>query len=232
MLRWPRPDGELAEPDEFLPLIRRHGLMASVTDFVLNRALDDAASWRAASVDVPLAVNLFAPSVTNLSFPRDISLALADRGLNPAALTLEITEDLLLDNIERTRIVLNELRYNGIRIAIDDFGTGYSAFSYLRDLPIDEVKLDRHFIAPMLGDPRAAAVVQAVIDLAHRLGIDIVAEGIRNAETAAWLRDHGCDVGQGFFLSPPVPSAQLLALLAGPTRQNAHNSPAGRGSTG
>jgi EAL domain-containing protein (putative c-di-GMP-specific phosphodiesterase class I) len=149
-LRWPREDGQLAEPDDFLPLIRRHGLMASVTEFVLNRALDDATSWRAASADVPLAVNLFAPSVADLGFPRDISLALADRGLNPATLTLEITEDLLLDNIERTQIVLNKLRHNGIRVAIDDFGTGYSALSYLRDLPIDEVKLDRHFILPIL----------------------------------------------------------------------------------
>ena len=213
LLRWPRVDGELAEPDDFLPLIRRHGLMAAVTDFVLNRALDDAASWRAASVDVSLAVNLFAPSVANLSFPREIGLALADRGLNPATLTLEITEDLLLDNIERTKIVLNELQHNGIRVAIDDFGTGYSALSYLRDLPIDEVKLDRHFIAPVLGDPRAAVVVQAVIDLAHRLGINIVAEGIESAETAAWLRDHGCDVGQGFHFSPPVSSEELIELL-------------------
>ena len=231
-MRWPRADGEPAEPDEFIPLIRRHGLMAAVTDFVLNRALDDAASWRAASLDVPLAVNLFAPSVADLGFPREISLALADRGLDPAVLTLEITEDLLLENIERTQIVLNELRHNGIRIAIDDFGTGYSALSYLRDLPIDEVKLDRHFIAPMLSDPRAAAVVEAVIDLAHRLGINIVAEGIENAETAAWLHEHGCDVGQGFFLSPPLPSGQLLALLAGPTQQKARNSPAGQGSAG
>lgn len=213
LLRWPRADGELAEPDEFLPLIRRHGLMAAVTEFVLNRALDDAASWRAASLDIPLAVNLFAPSVANLDFPREISRALADRGLDPAALTLEITEDLLLDNIERTQIVLDELRHNGIRVAIDDFGTGYSALSYLRDLPIDEVKLDRHFIAPILGDPRAAAVVQAVIDLSHRLGINTVAEGIENAETAAWLHDHGCDVGQGFFLSRPVTSEELLELL-------------------
>ncbi len=179
-----------------------------------------------------LAVNLFAPSVANLGFPGDISRALADRGLNPATLTLEITEDLLLDNIERTQIVLNELRHNGIRVAIDDFGTGYSALSYLRDLPIDEVKLDRHFIAPILDDPRAAAVVQAVIDLAHRLRINIVAEGIENPETAAWLRDHGCDVGQGFFLSPPLPAEQLVALVSDPTRQNAENSPAGRGSTG
>ncbi len=230
LLRWPRAGGELAEPDDFLPLIRQHGLMASVTDFVLNRALDDAATWGAAGFDVPLAVNLFAPSVANLSFPGEISRALADRGLNPAALTLEITEDLLLDNIERTRIVLDELRHNGIRIAIDDFGTGYSALSYLRDLPIDEVKLDKNFIAPILGDPRAAAVVQAVIDLSKRLGINTVAEGIENAETAAWLHDHGCDVGQGFFLSPPLPSERLLALVAGPARQNVHNSPAGQGS--
>lgn len=214
LLRWPRPDGEFAGPEEFLPLVRRHGLMSAVTEFVLNRALDDAVAWRAASFDLPLAVNFFAPSVAHPGFPAAIARALGDRCLDPAILTVEVTEDLLLANLERTRMVLEQLRSNGIRIAIDDFGSGYSALSYLRELPIDEVKLDRFFIAPMLSDPRAAAVVRAVIGLARALGITTVAEGIENAETVAWLRDEGCDVGQGFFLSPPLPADSLLELLA------------------
>jgi len=194
-----------------------------VTDVVLDRALDDVVRWRAASFDVPVAVNLFAPSMADLGIPARITRALAERGLDPAMLTVEITEDLLLDNLERTRTVLEQLRCNGIRVAIDDFGSGYSALSYLRDLPIDEVKLDRHFISPMLSDPRAAAVVRAVIGLAAELGVTAVAEGIENAETVRWLRDHGCRVGQGFLLSPPVSSAQLLELLSS-------NFPAGCGA--
>ncbi|WP_231748801.1 bifunctional diguanylate cyclase/phosphodiesterase [Mycobacterium sp. M26] len=223
LLRWPRPGGEILTPEEFLPLVRRHGLMGTITDFVLNRALDDAKSWHAASIDLPVAINLFAPSLANLGIPAMISRALSQRGLSPAAVTVEITEDLFLDNLERTKNVLEQLRHNGIRIAIDDFGSGYSALSYLRDLPIDEVKLDRTFIAPILVDPRAAAVVRAVISLADELGLSIVAEGIEDAETVAWLRDHGCQVGQGFFLSPPLASATLTALLA-------NDSPAGCGA--
>jgi EAL domain-containing protein (putative c-di-GMP-specific phosphodiesterase class I) len=200
-------------PDDFLPLVRRHGLMGAVTDFVLDHALDDAVTWHAAGFDVPVAVNLFAPSLANLGIPARIAQALAEHAVDPAMLTVEITEDMFLDDIERTRTVLEQLRRNGIRVAIDDFGSGYSALSYLRDLPIDEVKLDRNFIAPILVDPRAATVARAVLELAAGLGLSAVAEGIENGETATWLRDHGCPIGQGHYLSPPVSSDRLLSLL-------------------
>ncbi len=213
LLRWPRPDGQVLTPEEFLPLVRRHGLMASVTDRVLNQALDDALSWQVASVRLPVAVNLFAPSLANLGIPAEIGTALADRGLDPRVLTVEITEDLFLDDMDRTRSVLEQLRHSGIRIAIDDFGSGYSALSYLRDLPIDEVKLDSSFIAPILVDERAAAVVRSVVDLCHTLNLSTVVEGVEDAETAARLREYGCDVGQGFYFSPPVTSAELLELV-------------------
>ena len=216
LLRWPHPERGILAPEEFLPLVRRDGLMGPVNDFVVNRALDDAVVWHAASVDVPVAVNLFPPTLANLKLPGAIAHALAARGLSSAALTVEITEHLFLDNMERTQTVLQQLRRNGIRIAIDDFGTGYCTLSYLRDLPIDEVKLDRNFIAPILVDRRAAVIVRAVVDLVHALGLTIVAEGVEDAETAARLREYGCDVGQGYFLSPPVTSEELLALLKTP----------------
>ena len=225
LLRWPRLDGGVLAPDDFLPLVRRHGLMGVVTDFVLDRALDDAATWHAAGFEVPVAVNLFAPSLANLGVPAKISRALAERGLAPATLTVEITEHLLLDDLGRTQAVLEQLRRNGIRVAIDDFGSGYSALSYLRDLPMDEVKLDRNFIGPILSDPRAAAVVRAVIGLAAELGVTTVAEGIEDVATVRWLREHGCRIGQGFLLSPPVSSARLLELFS-------ENFPAGCGALG
>ena len=106
--------------------------------------------------------------------------------------------------MDQARKVLERLRYHGIRIAIDDFGSGYSALSYLRELPIDEIKLDRQFVAPVLVDWRAASIVRAVIDLAHVLGVTTVAEGVENAETAARLREFGCDVAQGYLYSPPI----------------------------
>ena len=186
--------------------------MGRVNDFVVNKALDDVLEWRAAAFQAPVAINIFAPSMADLRLPATIAAALSERGLDAGELTVEITEDLFLDNMERAKLVLRQLREHGVRIAIDDFGSGYSALSYMRELTVDEVKLDRQFIAPMLTDQRAAAVVRAVIDLAGELGLSTVAEGIENAASATWLRERGCHIGQGFFLSPPVSSRQLIGM--------------------
>jgi EAL domain-containing protein (putative c-di-GMP-specific phosphodiesterase class I) len=188
--------------------------MAAITDFVIHQALDDAARWRSKSAAVPVAVNLPAPALVDLELPARLMSALSEHGIEAAALTIEITEDLYFDNLDLARAVLNLLRQNGIRVAIDDFGSGYSALSYLRELAIDEVKLDRDFIAPILVDSRAAAVVRAVVNLAHELGLTTVAEGVENAETAARLREYGCDVGQGYFFSPPLSAEGVVDLLA------------------
>jgi diguanylate cyclase (GGDEF)-like protein len=218
LVRWPHPERGLLGPDHFLPLVREHGLMRSVTELVLARALDDAAQWYSRGVGVPMAVNVFAPALADLDLPNQIVLALAGRRLGTDALTVEVTEDLLLDNMDRTRTVLDKLREHGIRVAIDDFGSGYSALSYLHDLPIDEVKLDRQFIAPVLVDWRAAAIVRAVIDLAHELGVTTVAEGVENVATAARLRDYGCDVAQGYYYSPPLAAPDMVELLVSAAR--------------
>ena len=214
LVRWPHRDRGLLGPEHFLPLVREHGLMRSVTELVLAQALDDVAEWYVHGFSVPVAVNIFAPSLGDLELPRQIARALSERNLRPDALTVEITEDLLLDNLERTRTVLNQLRDNGVRIAIDDFGSAYSALWYLRDLPVDEVKLDRQFIAPVLADPRAAAIVRAVIDLAHVLGVTTVAEGVEDALTAIRLLEYGCEVAQGYYFSPPVAAPVMLEMLA------------------
>lgn len=214
LLRWPHPERGVMTPDEFLPLVRRHSLIEPVTQFVIDTALDDARSWWSAGLQIPVAVNLFPPSLAVPQLPDRLSAALAVRGLDSAALTVEITEDVLLDDLDRTRTVLGELRERGIRVAIDDFGSGYSALWYLRDLPVDEVKLDRGFIAPIAVDPRAAAVARAVIDLAHVLLMKTVAEGVENLETANWLRRHGCDIVQGYYYSPPLTAVEVLSLPA------------------
>lgn len=213
LVRWPHPERGLLGPEHFLPLVRRHGLMESMTEFVLVRALDDAAWWRTKGVGLPIAINLFAPSLEDARLPAQIVSELTSRNLRPDTLTVEITEHLLLNNLDRTRKVLNKLRHHGIRVSIDDFGSGYSALSYLRDLPIDEIKLDRQFVAPVLVDWRAASIIRAVIDLAHALNATTVAEGIENAETAARLRAYGCDLAQGFLYSPPITPVGILDLL-------------------
>ena len=213
LLRWAHPQRGPLGADEFLPLVRRYGLMESVNELVLNQALDAACRWHAASVDIPVSVNLFAPTLANPELPGTILRALADRGLDPAALTVEITEQLLIADVDRTRTVLQELRCSGVRIALDDFGSGFSTLSHLRDLPIDELKLDRDFIAPLRSDRRTAALVAAVISFAHALDLSVVAEGIEDAETAALLRTYRCDQAQGHYYSPAVPPQALADMF-------------------
>ncbi len=212
LLRWPHPKRGMLGPDQFLPLVRRHGLMRPVTDFVVTRALEDVSRWRSTWADVPVAINLFAPSLADLEMRDMIISALDDRGLGGSALTVEITEDLVLDDVGTAKSVLNQLREHEIRVAIDDFGSGYARLSYLRDLPIDEVKLDRDFIAPVLNDPRAASLIHAVVDLAHLLGLTTVAEGIEDGEAATRLREYGCDVAQGYFFCRPISVEELMEL--------------------
>ncbi|GAA1432027.1 EAL domain-containing protein [Mycobacterium cookii] len=213
LLRWPHPQLGVLRPDEFMALVRQHGLMRQVTEFVVTRALDDAVRWEIAGVDVAVAVNVFAPDLQDAGLPDALCGALRSRGLRPSLLTVEITEDVILSDIDRVTAVLHRLREQGIRVAIDDFGSGFSALSYLRDLPIDEVKLDRQFISSITEDTRAAAVVRAVIDLTHELDVTVVAEGIEDAGTADWLREHGCDIGQGYYFGAPVAASMVPELI-------------------
>jgi diguanylate cyclase len=213
LVRWPHRERGLLAPDSFLPLVRQHGLMRGVTELVLSRALDDMVTWKAAGVRVPVSVNLSAPAVADTSLPVYIARELADRRLEPTMLTVEITEDLLLENTQRARNVLDRLRASGTRIALDDFGSGYSALWYLRDLSFDEVKLDSQFIVPLLTDLRAAVIVRAVIDLVHDLGGTVVAEGVEDAATAHKLRDYGCEIAQGFYYSPPLSPPEAFAFF-------------------
>ena len=213
LLRWPHPQLGVLRPDEFMALVRQHGLMRQVTEFVVTRALDDAARWETSGVGTAVAVNVFAPDLKDAALPDALCGALRSRGLAPSLLTVEITEDLILNDIDRVTAVLHRLREQGIRVAIDDFGSGFSALSYLRDLPIDEVKLDRQFISSITEDKRAAAVVRAVIDLTHELDVTVVAEGIEDAGTADWLREHGCDIGQGYYFGAPVAASMIPQLI-------------------
>ncbi|MCG7597818.1 bifunctional diguanylate cyclase/phosphodiesterase [Mycobacterium sp. PSTR-4-N] len=217
LLRWPHPRLGMLLPDAFIALVRERGLIQRVTRIVVDLALDDAARWHANGLRMPIAVNLFAPCLRETDLPELFCEALDGRGLPADLLTVEITEDVVLSDMKTVTAVLRRLRAHGIRVAIDDFGSGYSSLSYLRDLPIDEVKLDRHFVAPVTTDARAAAVVRAVIDLTHDLGITVVAEGIEDEQTAEWLREHACDIGQGYLFGRPVGAAAIAARAASGT---------------
>ncbi|HVQ49943.1 MAG TPA: EAL domain-containing protein, partial [Mycobacterium sp.] len=198
-----------------------------MTMVVLDEALDGAVQLRERQRPLPVAVNLFPPSLGDLDLPRQIADALSRRNLSPSLLVVEITEDFLLSNLNRALKVLEELHELGVRIAIDDFGTGYSALSYLRELPIDEVKLDQSFIAAITVDRRAAAIVRTVIDLAETLDLTVVAEGVEDVETARALASYGCAVAQGYFCGRPLPITELLEYLAEPADPSAWLSASG-----
>ncbi len=219
LLRWEHPTLGALEPSEFLPLVREHGLMDAVTDLVLSRAVADAAGWHAVGTEIPVAVNLWARSLDDDTLPDRIMTVLDAQGMSPSLLTLEITEELMVADFVKGRAVLNRLRENGIRISIDDFGSGYSTLTYLRELPIDEVKLDRQLIAPIMFDRRAATIARSVIELAEEFDIASVAEGIENEETARWLMKYGCDVVQGNYYCGPLPAGEIPFVPSLPARK-------------
>jgi EAL domain-containing protein (putative c-di-GMP-specific phosphodiesterase class I) len=183
--------------------------MPTLTRVVLAAALDQVATWHAHGQQLTVAVNLSASSLVDVDLPEEIAAMLADRGVAPHALQLEVTEEFLMADRDRARDILTRLRRSGVQISVDDFGTGYSSLSYLRDLPIDELKLDRSFVFPMADDARAAALVASIIGLAHSLGLRIVAEGVETDVAYAELARLGCDQAQGYFMSRPVPAAEL-----------------------
>ncbi len=214
LVRWDHPTRGLLYPADFLGLLEDSGLMLTLTRTVLALALDQAAQWHANGIGLGVAVNVPAASLLDDDFPGFVAGQLALRRLSPGNLQLEITEETLMADRGRARDVLSTLRDLGVHIALDDFGTGYSSLAYLRELPIDELKLDRSFVVPMAGDARAAALVQSTINLAHSLGLRMVAEGVEDETTYAELTRYGCDQVQGFYVSRPVPAAELDTWMA------------------
>ena len=209
LIRWEHPTRGLLYPDAFLGLVEQFGLMPSLTQLVLENALDQAALWAAQGRSVTVAVNLSASCLVDDNLPEKVMAMLAARSVPPSGLQLEITEEFLMADRDRARSILARLRDSGVQISVDDYGTGYSSLSYLRDLPIDELKLDRSFIGPMTHDPRTLALVSSTIDLAHRLDLRVVAEGVEDTSTFTELTRLGCDQAQGYLISRPVPADQL-----------------------
>jgi diguanylate cyclase len=212
LVRWKHPRLGVLEPREFLPLVREHRLMDALTDFVLVRAIADASDWREAGTAIPVAVNVWARALDDDTLPDRIMSVLDAHAMSASSLTVEITEDLMVADLAKGRTVLDHLRDAGIRVAIDDFGSGYSTLTYLRELPIDEVKLDYALIAPILYDQRAAMIARSAIDLADAFGITSVAEGVEDRETALKLKEFGCDAVQGNFFCRPLPAREILGV--------------------
>ena len=213
LVRWEHPTRGLLYPDSFLPIAERAGLMDRLTAQVLEQALRQWRAWRQEDIDLSIAVNLTASNLQDLALPQRVAQALARFGVPVHALHLEVTESVLMQDASRSRELLTELRDLGIRLAVDDYGTGYSSLSYLHALPVDDLKLDRAFVGDCDTDPRSAAIVASTVDLAHNLGMRMIAEGVENGVVLDRLREYGCDLAQGYHVSRPQTAANLVAWL-------------------
>jgi diguanylate cyclase len=217
LVRWAHPTRGLLYPDNFLPIAERAGLMRLVAVQVLETSLRDLASWRARGYQLSVAVNLSVSNLQDVELPEQVARLLTDHGIPAQALVLEITENILMADAERSGQVLAGLRAIGVRLSVDDYGTGYSSLAYLQALPVDELKLDRGFVIQMSSDPRAATIVRSTIELSHRLGMQMVAEGVEDEVALQMLRDWGCDVAQGYHIARPMAADLLTQWLAAPT---------------
>ncbi|MEO6012487.1 MAG: EAL domain-containing protein, partial [Devosia sp.] len=210
LLRWDHPEHGTISPTEFIPVAEESGLISSIGEWVLDEACKAAATW---PDDVRIAVNLSPAQFKQRGLVERVVRALDDAGLRAQRLELEVTESLLLANTDATLQILHRLHGLGVRISMDDFGTGYSSLSYLRSFPFDKIKIDRTFVAGLTHDDESAAIVRAVVDLGHSLGMSITAEGIETEAQLDAVREQGCDEGQGFLFSPPLPPSSVAALL-------------------
>ncbi|TFV63014.1 EAL domain-containing protein [Geodermatophilus sp. DF01-2] len=213
LVRWEHPERGLLFPDAFIELAESAGLMPALTTRVVDLALAQRRTWADRGWELTVAVNVSPSNLVDERFPDEVTALLARHGVPPAALVLEVTESLLMEDRERAVRVLAGLREAGVGVSIDDYGTGYSSLSYLATLPVTELKLDRTFVSAMTGSPRAAAIVTSTLQLAHALGLVFVAEGVEDQHTVDALAALDCDVVQGYHLSRPLPAQQVQRWL-------------------
>ena len=214
LVRWRHPKRGLLSPETFLPLAERSGLMKALTSEVLRMALRQCRTWHGAGIDLTMAVNVAAADLLNMQFPEELEVLLTQRGVAASSLELEITEGTILADPQRARTVLTRLHAMGVRLAVDDFGTGYSSLMYLKELPVDAVKIDRSFVRDMATKSDDEIIVRAIIDLARNLNLQVVAEGVEDEATWDRLGALGCDLAQGYHLSPPLAEKELLLWLS------------------
>jgi len=204
LVRWQHPEFGMLPPDDFISIAERSGLIGSLTQFVLRRAISECRAWHARGWDLSVAVNLSVVGLIDLDLPEAIDGMLRVAGLDPSYLTLEITESSIM-NTGRTVAAIDRLARLGVRLSIDDFGTGYSSLSYLQQLPVHEVKVDKSFVMSMSNNASDAAIVKSIVDLAHNLELKVVAEGVEDGASWQRLDRMGCDIAQGYYMSRPVP---------------------------
>ncbi|HEX4882673.1 MAG TPA: EAL domain-containing protein [Casimicrobiaceae bacterium] len=213
LVRWRHPSRGLVAPGEFIPFAEQTGYIRTITQWVVKHAIAQCAAWRAQGIAMHISINISARDVMDPQLPDRIAALLAEHGCAPRWISFEITESALLDDPEHAVGTLERLHALGCQIAIDDFGTGYSSLAYLRRLPLTELKIDKSFVLGMARDADDEAIVRSTISLAHDMRLRVVAEGVEDEATLARLRSLGCDMAQGYLMSPPVGPLQITAWL-------------------
>lgn len=214
LVRWHHPDMGLIAPLRFITLAEELGLIHDIGRWVMQTACRDCAQWtRDGLGDLKVAINVAKPQFERGGLRDDLRAEMAAAGLRPAQVVVELTESMLMDDVDNSRAMMHELKDLGVTLSIDDFGTGYSSLSYLKSFPLDELKIDRSFINDLPDAASDVAIVRAVIDLGHSLGMSVIAEGIETVGQLACIQKLGCDNYQGFLFSRPVPVDQFVALV-------------------
>ncbi len=214
LVRWDHPTLGFLPPNEFIPLAEQSGNISMISRWALTASIRECRLWQEEGLNLHVSVNLSGRDLQNPDLPCAIAELLRDHDLTARKLVLEITEEALVKDLEDARRVLNCLRDLGTKIAIDDFGTGYSSLVQIKNLPVDEVKIDRAFVMDLPANRADVAIVRAAIELAHNLGLDVLAEGVENRATMRWLAAHGCERAQGFLIARPMPAEQFPSWLA------------------
>jgi EAL domain-containing protein (putative c-di-GMP-specific phosphodiesterase class I)/FixJ family two-component response regulator len=210
LVRWQHSVDGLIFPDQFLGLAEEHGLLTQVTGIVLVEAMKQAKAWDRAGYHLPVAVNISMDDLIALDFPDMAEALAASVGIDPQMLTLELTEGQVMRQLSTVLDVLSRLSLKRFRLSIDDFGTGHSSLAQLRDLPFDELKVDRGFVHGAATDGTRAALCSASLRMAHQLRMQVVGEGIEDQDDWNFLSQLGCDVGQGYFIARPMPAADVI----------------------
>jgi diguanylate cyclase (GGDEF)-like protein len=215
LIRWKHPNQGILAPGKFIPLAEETGLILPLGSWVLESACNQIAAWadREQTANITVSVNISALQLRQPSFVEDVMRTLGTTGANPSSLKLELTESMLLDNVEDIIAKMTKLKSHGLRFSLDDFGTGYSSLSYLKRLPLEQLKIDRAFVQDLLVDASGQAIAQAIISLSRVMGLSVIAEGVETEEQRELLADLGCHSYQGFLFSRPLPIEEFQLLL-------------------
>jgi diguanylate cyclase (GGDEF)-like protein len=213
LIRWIHPNRGMIFPDQFIPFAEQSGLIRDISLWMIAEAAKTQATWLMNNVDIPIAVNISARDLIDSDLPNKITAILNTHQVKNNAITLEVTESSIMDDPQRSKLILLSLANIGIKLSIDDFGTGYSSLAYLKELPVSELKIDKSFVMHMQQNENDRIIVNSTIELAHNMGLKVVAEGIENIDTWVLLNDMGCDYGQGYYITKPMPVSDFDSWL-------------------